>query len=212
MNFGFDLDGVVANFEARYAPLLSRLSGVQFPKLGYSDWPDAWQWDRSALEDAGISHADATAILDEAWTEVKNTSFWGTLPLTAHGAETLRTINQLRAAGHNIYFITSRPGRFAKVLSEDWLIRHDVTAPVVFIASNAADKANIGLFLELDVFIDDKPENCTALVGVAKHVYLQDAPWNKGFRAPGVHRIARPTLAVNEVLKLEGAVALKRVA
>ena len=211
MNLAYDLDGVIADFNTPYSALMQRQSGIQFPPVT-DTWPSVWGYDRATLEADGVSRADATAIINEVWTEIKNSSFWGTLPLLGHGAETLRQARQLRAAGHNIYFITSRPGRFAKLLSEDWLMRHDVPAPAVFIATNAEDKARIGGFLSLDVFIDDKPENCVTMLGVAHYVYLQDASWNKGWKQPGVQRTARPALAVNEVLKLEGMSVLKKVA
>ena len=45
---GIDIDGVLANFESGYAPLLTKHSGIQFPRLGQPDYPDEWDWDLAA--------------------------------------------------------------------------------------------------------------------------------------------------------------------
>lgn len=148
MKIGFDLDGVIANFTDSYAAILTKQTGIKFPKNSAS-WPTVWYWDRAA----GITKAQEKA----AWDEITNTAFWAELPILPEGRETLGELQALRFAGHQIYFITSRPGRFAKLLTEQWLRDHGFPGATVLIADKKGPLAD---GLQLDVFVDDKPENC----------------------------------------------------
>jgi 5' nucleotidase, deoxy (Pyrimidine), cytosolic type C protein (NT5C) len=201
MNIGFDLDGCLVNFTDSYATILTRLTGIQFPRNS-SEWPTVWYWDRAA----GVSKEAEGA----AWAEITSgrTLFWQHLEPLPRSRETLFWLDELRSQGHNIYFITTRPGVLAKLQTERWLNAFGFTNPTVLIARNEAAKGQMAQALGLDVFVDDKPENCQAVVEATKkvdwvdldivdtqvhykypcRVVLVDAPYNRDFDEPGIER------------------------
>lgn len=202
MNIGIDIDGVIANFTDSYAPLLTAETGIIFPKAS-SEWPTEWYWDRAAMKAAGISADTAEAIEGKIWEGIRNSAFWGQLAPLPNAKLTLRTALDMRYAGHNIYFITARPGNFSKLLTEAWLKEHGFEyIPTVLIT---ADKGPIARGLALDVFIDDRPENCSE-VWEASHktrVFLVDAPYNRDYEHEGVERVGSALEALNLLQRVD---------
>lgn len=158
MRIAYDLDGVCANFTDPWAARVHARTGILFP-FACREWPTLWDWDKSALRSHGYSDEEARNILSDIWEEVKeDPNFWAVLPAMPGSYDLLQELTDIARAGHQVYFITSRPGRWAKHQSELWLRRagYDAT-PTVLISF---DKGLLAEGLKLDVFVDDKPENC----------------------------------------------------
>jgi uncharacterized HAD superfamily protein len=172
LNIGIDLDGVLANFNDAYADILRTINpAITIPKSS-STWPQHWGWDK---------HAGYTSKqINEAWEVVKSTTFWGTLHPLKGTLETLKELSVLRGIGHGIYFITSRPGRMAKYYSEIWLGAHGMQNPTVIISN---EKGSVAKGLDLNIFIDDKPENIIDVVTAAPKCkcYIINKPYNQTF-------------------------------
>lgn len=171
MRLGIDIDGVLARFEDRYAEILTAQTGMTFP-VGSPDWPSTWYWER----DAGITKKQENA----AWETIKTSDFWNTLPEMKGARQALKELSRLSDLGHDVYFVTSRPGHYAKFWTENWLMKHGMGNPTVLIAV-AHKKGQLAVGLDLNIFIDDKPENCNDVIMASPNtkVYLIDAPYNK---------------------------------
>lgn len=177
MNYGIDIDGVLANFTDNYAALLTAKTGIEFPKNS-STWPTVWYWERAA----GVVKDDENFVWKEG---ILATTFWLDLEPLPGAEPTLELLSAKRYAGDQVYFITTRPGKKAKLLTEYWLRNWGFANATVLIAGSEAAKGQLAAALKLDVFIDDKPENCEAVaraVDPSCKVFLVDAPYNRQFR------------------------------
>lgn len=167
---GVDVDGIVANFEAGYAPLLTQVSGIEFPKLGTAGWPDTWFWERAS----GITEEQE----DKVWKELilSDDDFWFKLPPHPGAEEFLETLSELQYE-HDVYFITNRPGHFAKGCTEDWLSQYGVDRPTVLISG---DKGGCCKSLKVNYYIDDKNENCANVLAESPltKCYMLAKPYN----------------------------------
>lgn len=205
---GLDIDGVLANFTDTYAALLTKLTGITFPKFS-KEWPDVWYWDRKA----GV---EKTAE-KEAWSQItSNEKFWENLKPLPDTKEVLMELNHLvKQKQIQLYFLTNRPGDTAKLQTERWLYELGVDYPTVLMTS--ADKAPVIYGLGLDFFIDDKLEtiNDTAALVAAEgstpgkewpikgHIFLKDWAYNRQGRRGDVRVVdtLRAALEQDEILK-----------
>lgn len=200
--WGVDIDGVLARFEVPYAKLITKETGLIIP-VGADGFPQVWDWDKDLLVKAGLN---PKAVLAKVWEQIKTTGFWATLPPFPDAQRALNELTMLKYAGHDIYFITSRPGFHAKALTEEWLQRNGFSVPTVLIAGDALDKSAIGFGLKLDIFIDDKPENCVFMQqnGPAQcQTYIIDRPYNQALQAPGIRREASLLSVIDRVMEEE---------
>lgn len=173
MRYGIDIDGCLANFTKAHVDLINRKFNVGMP-TPTSDWPTKWDYHKDFIS----SKQDS-----EVWAQIKSTGFWRALEPIDGALQAADYINWSRAKGEDIYFITSRPGEFAKDQTERWLHRKlRIIHPTVLIAPSDYSKGQLAKALRLDVFIDDKPSNC-AEVNVAHgdkcRIFLVDRPYNR---------------------------------
>jgi hypothetical protein len=95
------------------------------------------------------------------WDTVKSISnFWETLDETEPGIVS-RLHETSRARRWEVIFLTSRPrsvGDIVQLQSQRWLERRGFPLPSLFVVSTSRGK--IAQSLELDVVVDDRPENC----------------------------------------------------
>lgn len=169
-----DLDGVLVNFTEPLAVLASSMFN-----LNVSSHATHWDW----IRDYGVMPDQETALWQ--WI-MQNPEWWGFLPPLEYARMGLA---YLRESGADVYFITARPGVGVKSVTENWLRFHGYPDPTVLIASN---KAPIIDALKIDVFIDDRPENCSQVVAhTTAAVYMPTRPWNEAAgEIAGVHRVA----------------------
>ena len=171
MRLAIDLDGVLAVFERNFVQVLREVGcQVEFP-LDSPDFPDVWDWPQKW----GATPAEVEA----AWDIVKQSPrFWY---LAQPRPTTHADLSALRLAethGHDLYFVTNRPGTSAKRQTEDWLIaRGWGSCPTVLITGIGA-KHLVTRALEIDAYIDDMPEN---LEGHTRRtqLFLFDKPYNR---------------------------------
>ncbi len=104
--------------------------------------------------------------------------FWVELEPLPECHAALAMIQEQQEQGDIIYFITNRPGKYAWHLTNDWLVAQGYRNPTVLIAS---DKGSVCKGLGIEMFVDDKPENCweVALACPNAQVFLLDAPYNR---------------------------------
>lgn len=198
---GIDVDGVLARFDLAYAELVRQDTGLTFP-IHDPAWPATWHWDRERFKSEGMSEADAKATEDRIWDRItrQGSPFWAVLEAYPGAADALYRLTGLRRYAHDIYFITARPGHFAKWLTEMWLLVNGAEAPTVLIAKK---KGLIAEALELDIFVDDKPENITDVLMARPEVraYLIDRPYNRWAVDAKVY--GQRSAHLNDVLDIE---------
>lgn len=113
---------------------------------------------------------------------------------------TVKRLEQLSRAGHDVYYITNRMGQQAKYQTELWLYNAGMNYPTVLMAAN---KLPIIESLGLDFYIDDKPETVYELAevpGLVKSLYMKDAGYNRAFTQLKFNRVS----SVKEALHKEG--------
>jgi hypothetical protein len=166
LRLGFDLDGVLADLNAtlvreamRLFPGLEIRPGADQSVVPAAVEPDAEGGDPT--ETSPSSLALTRRQERQLWDAVKRVeNFWETLDETEPGI--IRKLSETaRARRWEVMFLTSRPrtaGDVVQVQSQRWLRKHGFEYPSLFVVSSSRGK--IASSLELDVVVDDRPENC----------------------------------------------------
>lgn len=184
MRIGFDVDGVLADFNTGFIKRVIHVTGVDlFPPRPF----DIPMWDYP--QHYGYTEAQVNAV----WENIKaDATFWRRLP-EYPGTESFLfgTIESLDREGNDVYFITSRPGIAAKKQTENWIRAAGLNwmEPTVLISSAKGLCAHA---LRLDIYVDDRWENCLDVVATSEgtKVYLLDQPWNQERSHPAIERIS----------------------
>ena len=140
----------------------------------------------------------------ELWEHVKKIeNFWTTLSELEPGI-----ISRIAKASlerrWEVIFLTTRPstaGELVQLQSQRWLEAHGFQYPSVFVVQRS--RGRIADALQLDAFVDDRPENCLDIAVESKakvlliwHGNLADVP--AGAKRLGV----RPVNTINEAVTL----------
>ena len=163
MRIGFDLDGTLADMQSALAQESRRL----FPDIDPANLPSSAVLPASSEPPAtDLKREDPTNSLTTTqqralWKAVcARENFWETLDEIEPGA--LSRLNRLsKERRWEVIFLTSRPesaGDTAQIQSHRWLSAHGFDAPSIFVVHGSRGK--ISAALALDVFVDDRPENC----------------------------------------------------
>jgi hypothetical protein len=179
MRLGFDLDGTLADMQAALArearvlfptvdpDTLPRSAAPELSPAAGGDAPSepeaAAETDRSPDDEPSPFHTDTLSARQqrELWNAVRaRVNFWETLDEIEPGAlaRLARLVSDRR---WEVIFLTSRPetaGDSAQMQSHRWLAAHGFPAPSVFVVYGSRGK--IASALQLDVLVDDRPENC----------------------------------------------------
>jgi hypothetical protein len=168
LRLGFDMDGVVADLNAA----LVREAALLFPGLELQAEPVRLEQAPPAPAQGPAAGTEPAEIVPSSlpltrrqqrqlWDAVKSIpNFWETLDETEPGIVS-RIAETSRVRRWEIIFLTSRPscaGDVVQVQSQRWLQRHGFELPSVFVVSTS--RGRIASALELDVVVDDRPENC----------------------------------------------------
>ena len=164
MRLGFDLDGTVADLQGALAREARGLfPGVDPGTLPRSISPQADSAPATEGEaPAGFSMSALTPRQQrELWDAAcARENFWETLDEIEPGS--LARLSRLaRERRWQVIFLTSRPetkGDTAQVQSHRWLSARGFELPSVFVVHGSRGK--IAASLNLDVLVDDRPENC----------------------------------------------------
>lgn len=221
MRIGVDIDGVLANFTDSYTDLLTKETGITFPRF-CAEWPTEWYFDRAALNQHYTPEA-AKAVEKRVWNHIMSSDFWAHLHALPGAIDVLA---ELRDSGDQVYFITSRPGKNAKALTEYWLRMHGMDNPTVLVVSSEPAKGHIAKGLVLEAFIDDKPENCIEVRNATMtrqtvetndafvdHVvypcaiFMVDTAYNRHVELPGITRVTSASDALSRLKETKNVVA-----
>ena len=168
LRLGFDMDGVVADLNAA----LQREARRLFPGIGpepvQEPAPPSGAGEHPEVEpgQATPSSLHLTPRQErQLWDVVKATSnFWETLEETEAGIIS-RLAQTARDRRWEVMFLTSRPrtaGDIVQVQSQRWLRLKGFEFPSLYVVSSS--RGRIAHALELDVVVDDRPENCLDVV------------------------------------------------
>ena len=163
MKLGFDLDGTVADLQGALAREARRL----FPGVEPGDLPKSIApANAAAATQEGVAPGFSMSSLtsrqqQELWNAAcARVNFWETLDEIEPGA--LARLSRLaRERRWEVIFLTSRPetkGDTAQLQSHRWLAAKGFESPSIFVVHGSRGK--IASSLQLDVLVDDRPENC----------------------------------------------------
>lgn len=186
MKIGIDVDGVLADFNSEFIKRCVAVTGKDlFPARPF-DIP-TWHYPQHF----GYSEAEMAFPNGPVWAHViDDPTFWYQL-FPYDGVPEF--LSQLDSSQHDIYFITNRPGVTAKMQTENWLEFHNFglqtdafSYPTVLIST---EKGLCAKALGLDLYIDDKTENCMDVnhVSPKTRTIMLARPWNKPLQ--GIARI-----------------------
>jgi 5'(3')-deoxyribonucleotidase len=153
-NYGFDVDGVLADFIRAFQCLIIDISGKNLFEPQDADNPPTWHWPQHR----GYSNELMDFNTGPVWRHIKSSpDFWRELG-EHDGASTLAMVIADLERKHDIYFVTNRQGDTAKQQTEEWLTEHiGLDAPTVLISEQ---KGMCAKALKLDAYIDDNLKNC----------------------------------------------------
>jgi hypothetical protein len=164
MRLGFDLDGTVADLQGALAREAARL----FPGVDPGTLPRSIAPQPAAMPAAADTAAPAFSMSSlsprqqrELWAAAcARENFWETLDEIEPGS-LARLYRLARERRWEVMFLTSRPetrGDTAQVQSHRWLAAHGFELPSVYVVHGSRGK--IAASLNLEVLVDDRPENC----------------------------------------------------
>jgi 5'(3')-deoxyribonucleotidase len=170
MRIGIDVDGVLADFNKMFIKRTIAVTGRDL----FPPWPfDIPCWDYP--EHYGYSADETSAI----WKDIEHdATFWYSLDEYPGAFASVLELDRLDALGHDVYFVTSRPGIKAKKQTERWLISRGIRNPTVLISGAKGVIADV---LDLEYYIDDRDKNVldvAARRGAKTRTYLMNRPWN----------------------------------
>lgn len=178
MRIGFDVDGVLADFNTRFIEEIKQITGRNLfpPDFVIREWNyPVVQLDYSREE------------IDHVWQVLKSRrNFWDGLSAFPGVIQALDEAKRRQLHfGDTIYFITSRVGYQAKEQTEFWLRAHGFADPTVLICH---DKGAAAKALDLTHYIDDRPENVMSVrvLHPSCRTYMLTQTWNVSFWIPDV--------------------------
>ncbi len=181
MRIGIDIDGVLAQFNDAFILRVIQVTNKDlFPARPF----DILTWHYA--QSYGYTDTEVSAV----WESIKaDKYFWQRLGPYDTAEADLDALYDCQEAGHEIYFITARPGIWVKRQTEIWIQTHGYyirfRIPTVLISSH---KGLCAQALNLDAYIDDKDENVmdvlTRSFGKTK-TFVMDRPWNQNVERHG---------------------------
>jgi hypothetical protein len=194
LRIAFDLDGTVADMYDALHKEAEKLFGEEaLAKARYKPPPapasDGKEPEKEAEQPDGAASAMEELRLTarqqmQLWDHVKKIeNFWTTLPELEPGiiARIAKTAAERR---WDVLFITTRPstaGETTQLQSQRWLDAHGFRYPSVYVVHRS--RGRIADALQLDMVVDDRPENCLdvaveskAKVVLVWHGLLADVP------------------------------------
>ncbi len=213
LRVGFDLDGTVADmYSALHREALTIFGEEVLAKAAYKKTPEpppGAEDTPQALDDAttnlamGELHLTARQQV-QLWDHVRKIeNFWTTLPELEPGiiARIARAATERR---WEVIFLTTRPstaGELTQMQSQRWLDAHGFHYPSVFVVRRSRGK--IADALQLDAFVDDRPENCLDIAVESKAKVILVWPGNLKDVPAGAKRLGvRPVSTISEALGL----------
>jgi hypothetical protein len=209
LRVAFDLDGTVADMYSALRREAERLFGRdQLSKPVSKDAaPPVAEGEAENAEDATTNlamdelHLTARQQM-QLWDHVRKTAnFWATLPELEPGI--IARIGKAAVERRwEVIFLTTRPstaGELTQMQSQRWLEAKGFRFPSVYVVRRS--RGRIADALQLDVVVDDRPENCLDVAVESKarvilvwHGHLKDVP--AGAKRLGVRAVTSISDAV----------------
>jgi hypothetical protein len=150
---GFDVDGVIANFNKTFRDTAARIEG------------GAGSHNRSDPTGRALA-ADA---MKRVWDHISRTSQWW-LELEAYEPEQIQRLYRTsRERRWEVYFMTTRPssaGETTQFQTQWWLECNGFPLPsVLTVPGSRGDAANA---LKLDIAVDDRLTNCVDIIAASR--------------------------------------------
>lgn len=194
MNIVLDLDGVFAEYNARFRELLMSYGA---PMKAFGDGPHVWDW-------YGPYGAKDHHIAPAVQHTKDNPAWWGSLDKHTDVTPTALDLVQWLSAFVDPLVVTYRPLDARKV-SEGWIRRHlGISLPVIM---SSANKAELLTALEPKVVVEDKASTLQDTrdglekKGLSALLLLVDRPWNQGFAQQGITRVESTEEALYQVMR-----------
>jgi acetolactate synthase regulatory subunit len=182
---GFDVDGVVANFNKTFRDTARQVEGA-----------------------SGALAADA---MKRVWDHISRTPQWW-LQLDAYEPQQIERLYRVsRERRWEVYFMTTRPssaGETTQFQTQWWLESHGFALPAVLtVPGSRGDAANA---LKLDIAVDDRLTNCVDIIAASrsKAILLQrnedQTPRDQAL-ARGIAVVSTLEAAIDAVEEFEAA-------
>jgi hypothetical protein len=205
----FDLDGTIADMQAALRAEAERL----FDRSGAAERPAS-----ESVTDAGEplvatpGEADAT-LQEREWTPRQQAQlwdrvsaiedFWVGLPEMEPGI-VARIAEMAAARRWDVIFFTTRPsvaGATVQKQTQQWIAAHGFALPSVFVVHRSRGK--IAEALDLDAFVDDRPENSLDVALDSKAAAILIWPRGDEDGPPGAARVGvRLVRTISDALDL----------
>ncbi|MBA4492982.1 hypothetical protein ACFO25_08160 [Paenactinomyces guangxiensis] len=115
------------------------------------------------------------------WRKLEDQIYSLGIPLN-HSVEVL---NELVRMGHEIYFITARPGMRKIVdVTKEWLKKHGFPYNGDNLIMNAQDKGKVAKEIGIELFFEDAPNHLLTLLQNRIPTIIVDAVYNRDFPHP----------------------------
>jgi uncharacterized HAD superfamily protein len=223
LRVGFDLDGTVADMYFALRREAVALFGEEVLRNSAPTSDPQVAGDLSAPQSNATSKSEDEPAANPAMQELHLTSrqqvqlwdhvkridnFWTTLPELEPGI-IARIAKSARDRRWEVIFLTTRPasaGDLVQMQSQQWLEAHGFQYPSVYVVQRSRGK--IADALQLDAFVDDRPENCLDIAVESKARVLlvwHGDPRNvpAGAKRLGVRAVMRISEAVTLLEQLD---------
>lgn len=184
LRLGIDIDGTVCDNNQRFLDIMNKATNKNLSL----DEQFTFRLEELYNVPSEVVRAVYTAEADYVF---------GTAPAMKAAVD---VITRLRNAGAEIYFVTARDPRFLEITVR-WLDRVNMPYDRL-IFQPRKEKAVVEH--NIDVFIDDCWENAEAVAATETDSIIFDAPHNRGFQHPRVHRLYCWSELENLLAKIKG--------
>jgi hypothetical protein len=190
---GFDMDGVIANFNKTFRETAAKIEGL--PDSGERSEPGA----RALAADA----------MKRVWDHISRTAQWW-LQLEPYEPDQIQRLYRIsRERRWEVYFMTTRPssaGETTQFQTQWWLETHGFPLPAVLtVPGSRGDAANA---LKLDIAVDDRLTNCVDIIAASrtKGILLlrkDDATVREQAQARGIGVVTTLAAAIDVIEQFE---------